>query len=134
MLNYFKYFFILGFIFLNLNCFSRNSGGKQEYGSIVSFKKGEKIEFVDFILEYVGEREQKSTFPNGNSFTFHYKEFTISDKDKPENKKTVSWSSGTGEIAPASFSFNGNDFTIELSHADKFKEWLKEDEMVITKK
>lgn len=131
---YFKYLLMGAIIFLNLNCFSRNSGGKQEYETIVSFSKGEKIEFADFILEYVGEREQKSTFPNGNSFIFHYKDFTVSEKGKPENKKTISWSAGTGEIAPASFDFNGKNFTIELSHADKFKGWLKDDELVITKK
>ena len=82
---YFKYLLLTAFIFLNLNCYSRNSGGKQEYETIVSFSKGEKIEFADFILEYIGEREQKSTFPNGNSFTFRYKDFSVSEKGKPEN-------------------------------------------------
>ena len=130
---FFKYAFISVIILLNLNCFSRSAGGKQEYGSIVTFKKGDKIEFADLNVEYTGDRDVKSNFSNGNSFTFHYKDFTVSEPGNPDNKKTVSWTSGTGDIGPVEFELNNKKFSLELAHSEKLNKWLKEDEMIINK-
>jgi hypothetical protein len=78
----------------------------------------------------VGERKQTTTFPNGNTFTFTYYDFKIKN-DKEE--KTISWTSGTGEIAPAYFEINGMKFMLELRYWEKEKKKLDDDELVITK-
>jgi hypothetical protein len=94
------YLLILCFLFLASsisNGCSAISGGKGEYSKIVSFSKNEKIQFPDFVLEYIGERSEKKEFPNGNSFTFRFYDFIISSSAET---KTISWSSGTGLIDP----------------------------------
>ena len=107
------------------------SGGKGEYDAVVSFSKGEKIQFPDFLLEYLGERTEKKEFPNGNSFTFTFYDFKLTSGTET---KTINWSSGTGLIDPAPFEFGGKNFELELRNSEKLSKKLSEDELVIVKK
>lgn len=106
------------------------SQGKGEYGKPVTFSKDKPVSFSDFDIVYTGETSKKSTFPNGNSFTFHYLNFTVS---KGSSSKEVQWTSGTGEIYPVPFEFEMKKYTIELRYTEATKTRLDEDEMVITK-
>ncbi len=102
--------------------------GPGVYGAKVRFAKGATISFPDFDLTYTGRRhEATKVYPHG----FDYEDFKISRGAK---SVTASWSSGTGLIGPRSFEFAGQQFTLELKHANRFKGWLKEDELVIEKK
>lgn len=104
------------------------SSGAAAYGTKVRFSKGTALTFPDFELTYQGRRHVATPrFPRG----FNYEDFTVSRGGK---SITVSWSSGTGDIGPQLFDFDGHHFTLELRHADRFKGWLKEDELVIEKK
>ncbi len=114
-------------IFTTVGCKSQGSGA---YGSVVSYSKGKTISFPDFDMVYTGETSKTSKFDNGNSFTFHYQNFTVS---RGSDSKNVQWTSGTGEIYPIPFDFGGAKYTIELSYCEALKKRLDSDEMVITK-
>jgi hypothetical protein len=111
-------------------CRCGNKHTNPAYGEIVKFEKNIPLAYPDFEIIFTGERRQTSTFPNGNSFTFTYFDFKLK---KGNEEKTVSWTSGTGIIEPASFEFGGSKFQLELRSYDKEKKKLNNDEMVITK-
>lgn len=125
------YLLILYFLFaasaISSGC-SAISGGKSEYNTIVSFSKSQKIQFPDFTLEFTGERNEKKEFPNGNSFNFRFYDFKISS---PSDTKAVSWSGGTGDIAPSQFEFGGRKFELEMSYSEKLSKKLGDNELVI---
>jgi hypothetical protein len=106
------------------------SQGKGEYGKPASFSKDKPVSFPDFDIVYTGESSKTSTFPNGNSFTFRYQDFTVS---KGTVTKEVKWTTGTGVIEPIPFDFDGKNYTIELRYTEASKTKLADDEMVITK-
>jgi hypothetical protein len=129
--KYINYLLIFIIALLTVNCSSKNSNGMNDYNSVVEFSKGEQIKFPDFVLEYAGERSEKKDFPNGNSFTFKFYDFNISGRT---DKKTISWSAGTGVIAPLSFEFAGIQFELELRNSEKLSKKLDENHLVIVKK
>lgn len=45
-------------------------------------------------------------------------------------EKVVSWTSGTGDIVPAEFEINGNNYYLELGMSEKHGQ-LQQDELVI---
>lgn len=120
---------IFGFIVL-LGLFSsfcgKNSEGKANLGAKVAFSQDTPIQFEDFALTYIGERRVSSDiFPRG--FLSHdFKAKT----DKEE--KTVSWTSGTGDIAPTVFEIGGKSYKLELRMSDKLGK-LAENEIVVWK-
>ncbi|HWA06931.1 MAG TPA: hypothetical protein VG961_10310, partial [Ignavibacteria bacterium] len=95
------------------------------------FSKGEQIKFPDFTLEYTGERSETKQFPNGNSITMKFHEFNLTSS---ASKKQISWSSGTGDIAPVQFEIDGKKFELELRNSERLKTKLSENELVIVKK
>ncbi|RPI18943.1 MAG: hypothetical protein EHM58_03545 [Ignavibacteriae bacterium] len=124
------------FLFAISNCIMllangcNDSNSASQYSSVVRYDLNKTIAFPDFDLTYIGERKETSKFPNGNSFTFTFYDFKIK---KGDVEKTISWSSGTGDIAPANFEFNGQKYTLELRYFEKEKEKLDNDELVISK-
>jgi len=101
-----------------------------KYGEKVKYKLGEKIKFSDFDLEYLGVRK----IPGPGKLVFTYYDFKISKDNKYKN---ISWSSGTGDIAPNPFKFNGLKYSIlkngTLDLPDGRVERLKEDELIVFK-
>lgn len=98
----------------------------EKYGEKVSYADGREMKFPDFSIKFTGKRG------TGNApikMTFY--DFLVT---KGENKQTVSWSSGTGDIAPAIFNVAGTDFVLELSVSDVIKGQLGEGNLVIWKK
>lgn len=114
-----------------ISLFCSAKSGDVNYDSVVTFSKGEVLKFPDFSLEYLGERNEKKEFPNGNSFTFRYYDFKLSAGTET---KTISWSSGTGVIDPLPFEFSGSKFELELRNSEKLSKKLDENELVIVKK
>jgi hypothetical protein len=101
--------------------------GPASYGAKVHFSKGTTSAFPDFELTYLGGRHVASkVYPRG----FNYSDFKVSRGGK---SITVSWSSGTGELGPQDFAFDGKAFSLELRRTAKHG-WLKDDEVVIEKK
>ena len=96
-----------------------------KYGEIVKYKKGIAIQFPDFTLTYTGDKLLSGK--NGATWSMILNLFEISNE---KNTKEVSWSSGTGEIAPNSFEFNGKKYNIEKDFSDKFGQ-LKQDELIV---
>ena len=122
--------FMLGLIsVLGINC--TKAGDTAEYDTVVQYEKGKQIKFTDFNLEFIEERTEKKEFPNGTSITFRFFDFKISN-DK--ETKTISWSAGTGDIAPADFEFDGKKYQIEMSKSEKLNKRLNKNEIVIVKK
>jgi len=124
-----KYFLTIILTLLSVNCSSKNGGG--DYNTVIEFSKGEQIKFPDFTLEFTGERSEKKEFPNGNSFTFKFYDFNISNGSA---KQTVSWSAGTGLIDPHPFEFEGKQYELELKNSEKLSKKLDENQLVIVKK
>jgi hypothetical protein len=90
----------------------------------VKYCAGQKIEFPDFVIEYVGERRQSvSAYPRG----FLYYDFKVRNANV---EKVVSWSSGTGDIGPVEFEIGGKHYQLELRHSDKLGK-LNDNELVI---
>ena len=101
--------------------------GPAGYGAKVRFSKGTALTFSDFELTYLGERHVASKiYPRG----FNCSDFKVSRGGK---SITVSWSSGTGDLGPQDFVFEGKPFSLELRRTTKHG-WLKDDEVVIEKK
>jgi hypothetical protein len=99
---------------------------KASYGTRVKYRSGEKIEFADFTVDYIGERRKAvPVYPKG----FLYYDFKLS---KGNAEKIVSWTTGTGVIDPTDFEFDGKHYQLELRHSDKLGK-LKENELAIWK-
>ncbi|HAX49762.1 MAG TPA: hypothetical protein PK605_04575 [Ignavibacteria bacterium] len=127
-----EHFKLIVLIFISLFIFNcSNQSGMNDYNTVVKFSKGEQLKFPDFTIEYTGERTETNQFPNGNSVTMKFHEFAVTSASS--NKK-VSWSSGTGDIAPAAFEIDGKNFELEMSNSEKLKTKLSENEFVIVKK
>jgi len=93
-------------------------------GTRVKYRLGEKIEFPDFTIQYVGEhRNTLPVYPRG----FLYYDFKVS---KGKTEKVVSWTTGTGLIDPTDFEIDGKHYQLELRHSDKLGK-LKENDLVV---
>ena len=107
-------------------CVAGKSGGAA-YGAKVNYSKGIVVSFAHFDLKYIGNRKVSSpSYPRG--MICH--DFEIS---RGTTSKTVFWSSGTGDIGPTVFQFDGKEFWLELSRSDKLGK-LAENEVVVWKK
>jgi hypothetical protein len=94
------------------------------YETKIKYEKGKEIVFPDFSLVYLGKRHRNDpAFKPG----FTYYDFQIS---KDSVKQIVSWSSGTGDIAPKAFKVGGKDFYLELSTSIKLGR-LDDQEMAV---
>jgi hypothetical protein len=97
---------------------------KASYGARVKYRAGEKIEFPDFAVEYIGIRRQDTPgYPRG----FLYYDFKVRNSNI---EKVVSWSSGTGDIGPVEFEIGGKRYQLGLRHSEKLGK-LKDNEFVI---
>jgi len=107
-----------------VSCGNAASKQKASYGTRVKYRPGEKIEFPDFTVEYVGERRKTvPVYPRG----FLYYDFKVS---KGKAEKMVSWTTGTGVIDPTNFEIDGKHYQLELRRSDKLGK-LKDNELVI---
>ena len=94
------------------------------YGTRVKYRTGQKIEFPDFTVEYLGERRKSlPVYPRG----FLYYDFKVS---KGKTEKVVSWTTGTGIIDPTDFEFDGKRYHLELRRSEKLGK-LNDNELVI---
>jgi hypothetical protein len=107
-----------------ISCGHAASEQKAAYGTRVKYRVGQKIEFPDFTIEYVGERRKTlPVYPRG----FLYYDFKVS---KGKVEKMVSWTTGTGVIDPMDFDIGGKHYQLELRHSDKLGK-LSDNELVI---
>jgi hypothetical protein len=107
-----------------VSCGHAASEMKASYGTRVKYRSGEKIEFPDFTVEYVGERRKTvPVYPRG----FLYYDFKVS---KGKTEKVISWTTGTGIIDPTDFEFDGKPYHLELRRSEKLGK-LKDNELVI---
>ncbi len=94
------------------------------YGTRVKYRAGQKIEFPDFTVEYVGERRQSTpAYPRG----VLYYDFKVRTANI---ERVVSQSSGTGDIGPMDFEIGGKHYQLELRHSDKLGK-LQDNELVM---
>lgn len=120
---------LMVFSLFGLNC--TKAGDTTDYNKVVEYEKGKVIKFPEFTLEYLDERSEKKDFPNGNSITFKFFDFKLTSE---KETKVISWSFGSGDIAPVDFEFEGKKYQIEMSNSEALKQRLKKNEIVIVKK
>ena len=118
-------------LFILLGLFSafcgKNFEASAAFGEKVKYSQNVPLKFEDFTLVYTGERRVSSDkFPNG----FLYQDFKAGTE---KDEKTISWSSGTGDIAPTGFEIGGKNYELELKNSDKLGK-LADGELVIWKK
>jgi hypothetical protein len=107
-----------------VSCGHAASKQKASYGTRVKYRAGQKIEFPDFAIEYVGERQKSvPVYPR----PFIYYDFKVS---KGKTEKMISWTTGTGVIDPTDFEIAGKHYQLELRRSDKLGK-LEENELVI---
>lgn len=105
---------------------SANNDKFEKYGEKVSYADGKELKFPDFSIKFSGKRETTNA---PLKMTFY--DFLVTKGDKTQ---TVSWSSGTGDIAPTFFNVDGTDYVLELGMSDVIKGQLGEGNLVIWKK
>jgi hypothetical protein len=94
------------------------------YGTRVKYREGQKIEFPDFTVQYLGERRKSlPVYPRG----FLYYDFKVS---RGKAEEVVSWTTGTGIIDPTDFEFDGKRYHLELRRSEKLGK-LNDNELVI---
>lgn len=118
-------------LFVLLGLFSgfcgRSNKSAAKYGEKAKFSPNAPVKFEDFELTYTGERRVSSDeFPR--RFLYHDFKIKTDSEEQP-----VSWSSGTGDIAPVPFEIGGRKYELELKISDKLGR-LAENELVVWKK
>jgi hypothetical protein len=107
------------------NVSSQPPNAEYEYGRKINYSDHETKKLPDFSIRFLKERHQESSvFPRG--FTFYDFEVT-----KAEEKKTISWSSGTGDIGPTFFDLAGEKYVFELKASKAYDGFVKDGEMVL---
>ncbi len=90
----------------------------------MKYRPGQKIEFPDFTVEYVGERGKTvPVYPR----RFIYYDFKVR---KGNAEKMVSCTTGTGLIGPMEFKIGGKHYQLELRYSNKVGK-LNDNELVI---
>lgn len=97
---------------------------ENSYGEKVKYSKDQELEFPDFTLRFIGERTEHAPQISRSFRYYDFEVFTDSER------KTVSWSAGTGDIGPILFRFNNTDFFLEMQSSDILGR-LSENEIVV---
>jgi hypothetical protein len=104
---------------------AENASKAVAYDAKTRFDQGRALRFPDFELTYVGKRRvEPPQYPRG----WWVYDFIVRCKT---GEQTISWSAGTGDIAPARFTVDREEFQLELSRSDRLGT-LREDEMVVS--
>ena len=102
-----------------------DSGRSHPYGEKIDYLDGKVKQLPDFVIRFLGERRVASSkYPR--AITVY--DFEVS---KGGEKKTISWSSGTGDIGPTFFEVGGQSFVLELEASDVYKGMMKQGEMIV---
>lgn len=97
------------------------------YGAEVEAPRKVPIHFADFDLTYLGERTVPVPVYARGYFVYH--DFRVTHGAESFD---ISWTSGTGAIAPLRFTVAGRRFLLERGCAERFGCSLKPNEVVIT--
>lgn len=138
MIKLFGLLILLG-VFSSLCGKTGNSAAR--FGEKVKFSQNEPVKFSDLTLIYIGVRRIISDLPRQEKSVLpwkekpYFREFVYFDfKAQSEGEEqTVSWSSGTGDIAPILFVIGGKKYELELAISDRLGK-LAENELVVWKK
>ncbi len=102
----------------------------KKYGEKVSYTGKKELIFPDFSIKFIGKREVKPAKEGMPPLTMIFYDF---EAVKGDAKQTIFWSSGTGDIGPTFFDFDGAGYVLELKQSDIIKS-LDEGVFVIWKK
>lgn len=117
--------FLAGCLFLSASCHGQSL---YSYGTKIDFSDRYLKKLPDLNIRFLGKREMAtSDFRPG----FTYYDFEVSKNGKT---RTISWSSGTGDIGPEYFEIEGETFVLELAWSQAFKNKIEKGKMVIWKK
>ncbi len=97
------------------------------YGQRFMYLPVREIEFPDFRLKFVGDREGGSIDGLLLAPIFDFQVVT------PTASNLIHWSSGTGDIGPATFKIQSKCYWLELVMSDEFGK-LKESEAVVSQR
>lgn len=115
-------------VFSSCGSLKASSGNSNQYGKKVYYQDHSPKQYPDFTIKFIGERVEDS--PRAN-FKFTFYDFEVA---KGNEKKIVSWSSGTGDIGPLYFNVGGKEYAMEISLSEAYKGFMNDGEMVIWKR
>ncbi len=98
------------------------------YDSVVLFSKNTPLVFPHFTVTFTGTTDVKPDAAPQLTFTYYH--FTIKSHDG--RTRTLSWSSGTGVIAPKPFVVENQLYALELKFVEKTSQQLADSELVIS--
>jgi len=106
-------------------CLTGCQASEVKYGEKVTFAKDHALIFPGCELVFLGKRKVPvAVYPRG--FTYYDFRATAGGQSR-----TISWSSGTGEIGPLFFELGGKKFVLELSATRAAKGFMKDNELVL---
>lgn len=111
----FKIILIAMLNIFNFSCAQKKST-EITYGQVIKYSKNKPIIYPDFKLTFKGEEEVKI---KGTNLIFTYYNFEL---ETVQEKKTISWTSGTGVIDPLLFEVAGKKYFIEMKITERFIE------------
>ena len=107
---------------------NQQTGRAYQYGKKIDYSDQEVKKLPDISIRFLEKRREASpVFPRG----FTYYDFEVM---KGEEKKKISWSSGTGVIGPTYFEIAGEEYVLELAASKAHRGFMEEGEMVIWRK
>ena len=95
------------------------------YGAKTIYAQGQPLVYPDVTLEFIGTRKMDASAEYPHAITYY--DFIVRQGDQAQ---PISWSAGTGDIAPTSFKIAGQNYWLELAMSDKLGS-LAEDELVL---
>ncbi|HEX8234594.1 MAG TPA: hypothetical protein VF600_01440 [Abditibacteriaceae bacterium] len=95
------------------------------YGAKVKYVEGEKVQFPDFILKYMGTSQEKDkNFPSGVTvYNFRVR--------KGDERRSIGWVAAS-KPAPLKFKFQEGEYSLERVNSQKLGK-LADDEVVVWK-
>jgi hypothetical protein len=97
---------------------------QHQYGEKIKFLDKKQIRLPDFSITLQGERRVISpVYPRGILFY----DFNL---QKGKTHKVISWTSGTGDISPVAFEFEGKKYIFEMGISNLIKP-LNHGELVV---
>jgi hypothetical protein len=97
-----------------------------QYGEKIKFLDKKQIRLPDFTITFQGERRVKSPVYSPGFLFYDF------DLQKGKTHKVISWTSGTGDISPVAFEFEGKKFIFEMGISDLIKP-LNHGELIVWK-
>ncbi|MBX7137099.1 MAG: hypothetical protein K1X83_03875 [Oligoflexia bacterium] len=114
---------------LGISAWAQTAPAVGSYSAKIKYQQEIALAFRDFSLTFKGRETTDYRTASGQRIPFGPR--FVFELSTPSEHRSISWSSGTGVIAPANFRVGTSCFALELSYSDRLGK-LAPDELVIS--